>query len=281
MKELFANIKSHIHQYVFVENNPPPEYWEQPFVVYNAVIEDKYDNQLLKQYVVNNKFYIEPCDLVLYHFPCGPGWYSLKYENMIAMAEHQREFHNPDILPTLKGTGFRTAKNWLPFMKPGQIRPFNYLEIGVFCGHTIVIFERMFGRHKDTRLYGIDPWNLINEEYDEKFDHTSNYSHCLTNILNTGRPEKFDLRKGFSHIEIHKLEDNYFDVIYIDGNHQSANVMEDAVLSFRKLKSEGFMIFDDYDWDSVKKAVDAFSTAYSDKISWVGITYGQNFFKKN
>jgi len=280
LKDLFSNIKFHIHQYVFVENNPPPDFWEQPFVVYNAVIEDKYDNQLLKRYVVNNKFYVEPCDLVLYHFPCGPGWYSLKYENMLAMADQQREFYHPEVLPELKGLGANKSKNWVSFMKPGQIKPFKYLEIGVFCGHTIVTFERIFGRHSDTRLYGIDTWNLLNKEYEEKYDQASNYNHCLTNIINTGRSEKFDLRKGFSHIEIPRFEDNFFDVIYIDGNHSSSNVMEDAVLSFRKLKVGGFLIFSDYYSTSIKKAVDTFCTSYSEKLSWLGISCGENFFKK-
>jgi hypothetical protein len=35
------------------------------------------------------------------------------------------------------------------------------------------------------------------------------------------------------------------DIIYIDGNHGPEYVLEDADLSFRKLKN-GIMIFDDY-----------------------------------
>ena len=267
MKELFANIKSHIHQYVFVENNPPPKYWDQPFIVYNAVIEDKYENQTLKKYVINNRFYLEPCDIILYHFPIGPGSYQYKYENMVNMSEQQKYFYNPELIPKLVGNDFAKSTNWLTFIKPDRIKPFNYLEIGVSCGHTLVTFERIYGRHPDSRMYGIDPWNLIN------------YTNCLTNILSTGCAEKFELRKGFSHIEIGLLQDDFFDFIYINRNN-TINVIEDAVLSFRKLKAGGFIIFNDYECESVKKGVDAFSTAYSDKISWMGITWGQNFFKK-
>jgi hypothetical protein len=199
---------------------------------------------------------------------------------MLTISEQQKEFYNPTSIPKLVGPGFRTATNWLSFIRPGPLTPVNFLEIGVFCGHNIVTFERIYGRHPDSRMYGIDPWNLVNKEYDEKFNQTSNYSHCLTNILSTGRAEKFELRKGFSHIELNRLNDDFFDFIYIDGNHNSSNVLEDAILSFRKLKINGYLIFDDYDWESVKKGVDAFATAYNDKIKWVGITWGQNFFKK-
>jgi hypothetical protein len=279
IRDLFTKINNHIYQYVFVEKREP-KWWEQPFIVYNAVVENKYDNQLLKKYVVNNKFFLEPCDIVLYHFPCGPGWYKIKYENMMNMAAQQKEFYNPASIPKLVGPGFRTATNWLSFIRPGPLTPVNYLEIGVFCGHNIVSFERIYGRHPDSRLYGIDPWNLVNNEYDEKFNQTSNYSHCLTNILSTGKAEKFDLRKGFSHTEINRLNDDFFDFIYIDGNHNTPNVVEDAVLAFRKLKTNGYLIFDDYDWESVKKGVDTFAAAYSNKIKWVGIAWGQNFFKK-
>jgi hypothetical protein len=42
----------------------------------------------------------------------------------------------------------------------------------------------------------------------------------------------------FQSNEIPKFEDNFFDIIYIDGkNHEPEYVLEDAVLSFRKLKT--------------------------------------------
>ena len=274
MKELFAKIKSHIHQYVFVENNPPPKYWDQPFIVYNAVIEDKYENQLLKKYVINNRFYLEPCDIILYHFPIGPGSYQDKYENMVYISEQQKYFYNPSLLNKLVGYGDRKFTSWLTFIKPDRLTPFNYLEIGVLCGHTLVTFERIYGRHPDSKMFGIDSWELTNKEY------ASNYTNCLTNILSTGCAEKFELRKGFSYTEITRLNDNFFDFIYFNGNHNTANIVEDIVLSFRKLKSGGYLIFNDYGVESVKKGVDMFTAAYSDKINWVGINWGQNFFRK-
>ena len=44
--------------------------------------------------------------------------------------------------------------------------------------------------------------------------------------------------------------ENFFDFIYIDGSHQACHVLEDAILSFRFLKKDGLIIFDDYEWNS-------------------------------
>ncbi len=43
-------------------------------------------------------------------------------------------------------------------------------------------------------------------------------------------------------------DEKYYDVIYIDGSHHVDDVMIDSVNSFRRLKNNGVMIFDDYLW---------------------------------
>lgn len=54
------------------------------------------------------------------------------------------------------------------------------------------------------------------------------------------------------------------DFIYVDGSHKAANVLEDAVLSFRLVRNGGVLIFDDYHWHTGDElaepriAIDAF-----------------------
>jgi predicted O-methyltransferase YrrM len=65
------------------------------------------------------------------------------------------------------------------------------------------------------------------------------------------------------------VQKNTFDLIYIDGNHMSKYVLEDAVNSFHVLKDNGYMIFDDFGggWEQekhmqVKTAVESFIHSY-------------------
>ena len=81
MKALFKNIQSHIQNYIYINNNPIPTCLDQPFVVYNSFIENKYDNQMMKSYLENNPKNISK-DKIIYHFPGGPGNYSSKIVKM-------------------------------------------------------------------------------------------------------------------------------------------------------------------------------------------------------
>jgi predicted O-methyltransferase YrrM len=54
-----------------------------------------------------------------------------------------------------------------------------------------------------------------------------------------------------------------FDFIYVDGNHQTPEVLLDACLAFKLLEPKGIMLFDDYAGGAgVGAAVDAFLKAY-------------------
>lgn len=86
MKTLFHCIKSHILEYIFTQKNSIPICLDQPFIVYNAISQNKYDNQLLKSYVENNPSNVNSKKIV-YHFPGGPGAYSSKFLKMTAFWE--------------------------------------------------------------------------------------------------------------------------------------------------------------------------------------------------
>jgi len=72
-----------------------------------------------------------------------------------------------------------------------------------------------------------------------------------------------------------------YDIVYIDGSHKAADVLEDAVLTFRLLKVCGLMIFDDYLWagggptkfDNPKRGVDAFYSAYGNQLKPAHMSY--------
>jgi hypothetical protein len=86
-------------------------------------------------------------------------------------------------------------------------------------------------------LYCIDPWEDYDDYSEYKNKQQSIYNSFINNIENSGVKDKIIIiNRGYSNLEIPKFQDNFFDIIYIDGNHEPEYVLEDAVLSFRKLK---------------------------------------------
>ncbi len=54
------------------------------------------------------------------------------------------------------------------------------------------------------------------------------------------------LKKGLSWDILAEFQDLFFDVIYIDAGHTYDSVKKDAALASRKIKHDGFLIFNDY-----------------------------------
>jgi hypothetical protein len=77
------------------------------------------------------------------------------------------------------------------------------------------------------------------------------------------RSGRVKIHRGYSSDVLHEFPDNYFDWVYIDGNHLYEFVKQDLELSFKKTKPGGYITGDDYGeggwWQGgVKKAVDEF-----------------------
>jgi hypothetical protein len=79
MRHLFHTILAHIRAKYKSGNFPT---MDQPFFVHNAMVQRKYDNQILKQYAENN-----PSEAnrgrIIYHFPGGVGKFATKREKML------------------------------------------------------------------------------------------------------------------------------------------------------------------------------------------------------
>lgn len=82
IKELFKDIQLHINDYLS-NNRQIPDCLDQPFINYNAITQNKYDNQLIKKYVENNPIIVNS-EKIIYHFPGHLGVYTNKYDKMIS-----------------------------------------------------------------------------------------------------------------------------------------------------------------------------------------------------
>jgi len=184
------------------------------------------------------------------------------------------------------GKHYRLANNWFNNIDINDFKdkPINYLEIGTFYGANILSVANTYGAHNDSKLYCIDPWEDYDDYPEYKNQQSNIYNSFIQNVNNSKDKNKIIIHRGYSNIEIPKFQDSFFDIIYIDGNHEPEYVMEDAVLSFRKLKKGGIMIFDDYGWggpDLTQKGIDGFMSGYHKRITYLGEKETQVFIKKN
>ena len=190
------------------------------------------------------------------------------------------------MLHNFSGVQYRLANNWFSHVNLNDYKdkPIKYLEIGAFYGANILSVANSYGLHDDSKLYAVDPWEDYNEYPEYKGEQSKIYNAFINNIEKSGKKNKIVINRGYSNNEVPKFEDEFFDIIYIDGNHEPEFVLEDAVLCFRKLKKGGIMIFDDYGWggpDLTQRGIDGFLSGYHKRITKLGERESQVFIRKN
>jgi predicted O-methyltransferase YrrM len=165
------------------------------------------------------------------------------------------------------GNVYNLSYKWMQFL-PKYNKAVKILEIGAYHGANACSLVKTLATHKNSEVHCCDPW-LDSEDYVEyKGEQSTNYSLFLRNISKLS-PD--DLSK----IYVHRMSsadldtrfaDQMFDIIYVDGNHSAHFVMQDAILSLKKLAPGGFMIFDDLQDPEVVKGVNAFMSVANDKF---------------
>lgn len=197
-----------------------------------------------------------------------------------------------ELLPNFQGLGWRLAIDWFDFIHYSsdlkRTTPIEYLEIGTLHGANLLSVNMTYAAHPQSHLTIIDPYKDYSEYGEYQGEQQLNLQTLCNNLNYFKVPKsKVSLHRNLSHLVLPTLQENYYDLIYIDGNHTSKSVLEDAVLSWRKLKPGGFLIFDDYDWGNSeqsggcpKDAVRCFVYAYSHEISLHKEMHGQYLVMK-
>jgi hypothetical protein len=166
---------------------------------------------------------------------------------------------------------------WASALKGYQGKPdVQYLEIGTWEGRSLLWMIDNILTDPTSRATGIDPLPIINDPF--HFPQTSDIKSTLfSNIRLSGQADRIRMIIGYSQIELRKLPLGSYDIIYIDGSHESDDTLEDIVLSSRLLKPGGLMIMDDYDrnwffegykqfFDRPEFAMDSFYAAFRNKF---------------
>lgn len=116
-------------------------------------------------------------------------------------------------------------------------------EIGVWKGD----FAKQIITKKPKHLYLIDPW--IQQKYDGRW--YSIEQEKMDKIYQGVRDEFSSLEnvsiiRDFS--QNVNFEDNFFNIIYIDGNHSYEHVLADLNHFYKFMKHQSFITGDDFGW---------------------------------
>ncbi|MCA9796475.1 MAG: class I SAM-dependent methyltransferase, partial [Candidatus Eremiobacteraeota bacterium] len=119
---------------------------------------------------------------------------------------------------------------WERLIRPRAAR--NILEVGSLEGRSACWFLEAFPQ---AHLTCVDPFESGASE--ARFDHNTRLA---------GAGNRLTKLRQTSEVALPQLVRSSYDLIYIDGSHQTADVLFDAVMSERLLLPGGIMIFDDY-----------------------------------
>ena len=204
----------------------------------------------------------------------------IEWKNKIDQYQVQWYTYIEKYCSNFRGYVWRLSDLWYSIIDTNKELPIRYLEIGTLCGANLISVCKNF-IHPDSKFECIDPWEDHVDYNEYKYLQSSNFDNFLFNIKESGEENRIVYYKDYSHLVLPKLQNETYDLIYVDGNHESFAVLEDGVNSFRKLKPGGWIIFDDYYFStSTKLGIDSFIECYSSKILNKIVEYGQCYIQK-
>jgi hypothetical protein len=176
------------------------------------------------------------------------------------------------------------------------------LEIGTYKGE---FSEIIFNKFNPKKLILVDPWTFeadpiykkslygadatLNQESEKNFQNLNKqnlqnlyYEKVLKKFEEQIKNNRVQLIRKKSSQAFKNFENNFFDMIYIDGNHLYKYVLSDILNSLEKIKDDGIIVCDDYKNDKswfgngVTKAI-----RFLKKRKKIKIIEEHNFFSRH
>ena len=193
------------------------------------------------------------------------------------------------------------SKNWDQLI-PQLIKPTKILEVGSYEGASACYLIDKLASYEEIEIHCIDTWEggvehqlgglaeVNMKSVESRFLHNTRYA-----IQNSNKNVDLHIHKGYSDVIMAQMlsqgKQDYFDFVYIDGSHQAPDVLCDAVLGFKLLKTGGVIVFDDYLWHEElalgrdilrcpKPAIDAFVNLYFKKLNIITMPLYQMYVQK-
>ena len=151
------------------------------------------------------------------------------------------------------------------------------VEIGVYRGRSLLPMALAHKLSTHGTAYGIDPYKLEEalqndtpfKEDIEKFclalDFDLLYQDVLDLIESYNVVDNCILLRKTSKEAINYFIENdiYFDLLHIDGNHDTDKVMLDVDLYLPRIRPGGFIVMDDFNWESVNPVYTKLKSQYT------------------
>jgi hypothetical protein len=145
------------------------------------------------------------------------------------------------------------------------------LDIGVYRGRSLLPQALAHLRHSGGVAYGVDPWskadarendNLELKAQLDRFVETTDFEalhgqvDALRRRFGVERHCVLVRKRSADAAEDFRRAGMRFDLIHVDGNHDTAVVMKDVQDCLLLLKRGGILVMDDVSWRSVRPAYD-------------------------
>ncbi|MCF8485826.1 MAG: class I SAM-dependent methyltransferase [Rhodobacteraceae bacterium] len=122
-------------------------------------------------------------------------------------------------------------------------------EVGVWEGG---FSHRILEICDPKELHLIDPWLYMPEFSNTGFGKKKN-EHLMEEryhkvVARFADDPRVKVHRATSEVAMAKFPDGYFDWVYLDGNHNEPFIGQDLALSLTKVKPNGIISGDDYNW---------------------------------
>jgi predicted O-methyltransferase YrrM len=258
------------------------ECYDQPYIVYNAVMLNNYDNQTLKRYAVNNNDNIDT-EYIIRHFPGIPGYHNKKLETMkqfmIELKEREiniciektKYYITNKLMPIIYQCGESIEGNIFMEHNTNRFSDIFILKVKNICNLLLNkniknVCEIGFNAGFSTLLMLICNPNITVKCFDLGIH--SYTMPCFQMMTETFGEDRLNIVIGDSTKTLPIYTEKYynnnepntnterFDLIHIDGGHTTEIATSDIEHSLKMSRYGTILIMDDYDFPCLTEVWD-------------------------
>lgn len=133
------------------------------------------------------------------------------------------------------------VKTWFPYLESLQNEAAVAVEIGTFEGRTARWLLENILVHPNSHLHCIDPYHYEGRTELKTVDRAKDLAQRNLAAF----ADRCTIHHDYSYNVLPVMPDDWFDLIYVDGDHSAAACFYDMCHAYRMLKPGGIVIVDD------------------------------------